>query len=349
MIDLFKGDCLELLASLPDNSVDSIVTDPPYGLAFMNKKWDYDVPSMEIWEQCLRVLKPGGYLLSFAGSRTYHRMAVRIEDAGFEIRDQLMWLYSSGFPKSHDLSKSIDKSAGATRKVIGTTKGKGGQNLNILSRPGARDSENAKGVGAYGTGAKQTTIDIPVTAPATDEAKQWEGWGSALKPAHEPIVMARKPFKGSLVKNVLTHGAGALNIDASRVGGDFGQVGRWPANVIHDGSEEVEEVFPASAGGTAARYFYCAKPGRAERDLGTTEGNKHPTVKPLALCAHLIKLVTPPGGVIVDLFMGSGSFGVAAVMNGFSFKGSETDPASFATADERINYAAKQQEEAVCQ
>ena len=215
---LLLGDCLDKLKELDDNSVDSIVTDPPYGLSFMGKKWDYDVPSVEIWEECMRVLKPGGHLLSFAGSRTYHRMAVRIEDAGFEIRDQIMWIYGSGFPKSMDISKQIDKRAGVERKVIGTTKGKGGENLNKLSREGKGDSDNAKGMGAYGLGAKQITIDIPLTAPATDEAKQYEGWGTALKPAHEPIVMARKPLsEKTIVDNVLEWGTGGINIDDSRI------------------------------------------------------------------------------------------------------------------------------------
>ena len=215
---LLLGDCLDKLKELDDNSVDSIVTDPPYGLSFMGKKWDYDVPSVEIWEECMRVLKPGGHLLSFAGSRTYHRMAVRIEDAGFEIRDQIMWIYGSGFPKSMDISKQIDKRAGVERKVIGTTKGKGGENLNKLSREGKGDSDNAKGMGAYGLGAKQITIDIPLTAPATDEAKQYEGWGTALKPAHEPIVMARKPIaEKTVADNILEYGTGCINIDGCRV------------------------------------------------------------------------------------------------------------------------------------
>ena len=215
---LLLGDCLDKLKELDDNSVDSIVTDPPYGLSFMGKKWDYDVPSQAIWEECMRVLKPGGHLLSFAGSRTYHRMAVRIEDAGFEIRDQIMWVYGSGFPKSMDISKQIDKRAGVERKVIGTTKGKGGENLNKLSREGKGDSDNAKGMGAYGLGAKQITIDIPLTAPATDEAKQYEGWGTALKPAHEPIVMARKPIaEKTVADNILEYGTGCINIDGCRV------------------------------------------------------------------------------------------------------------------------------------
>ncbi|NDG33597.1 site-specific DNA-methyltransferase, partial [bacterium] len=197
-LELINGDCLDKLKDLGDNSIDSIVTDPPYGLSFMGKKWDYDVPSVDIWKECLRVLKPGGHLLSFAGSRTYHRMAVRIEDAGFEIRDQIMWVYGSGFPKSLDVSKAIDKAAGAEREVVGS-KVTGGIKR---ARP-----DNAEGFSnPYTVG--QTAV--PVTAPATPEAKQWEGWGTALKPAHEPIVMARKPIINTVAQNVLEYGTGAI-------------------------------------------------------------------------------------------------------------------------------------------
>lgn len=343
-VNLRLGDALLVLAELENESVDSIVTDPPYGIAFMGKKWDYDVPSQAIWEECLRVLKPGGHLLAFAGSRTYHRMAVRIEDAGFEIRDQMMWLYGSGFPKSMDVSKAIDKSAGGVPDIL---------------------------------------------APATEAAKQWEGWGSALKPAHEPIVMARKPFKGSLTKNVLENGTGALNIDACRIptkddlnGGAYRgafskdtdnapsfvtgkcetkyaqPLGRWPANVIHDGCECVAELFPEDKD----RFFYCAKPSTSERHLGcdnpgtqfkhgdtlrkventATSGNTHPTVKPIALMKHLVELVTPPGGLVLDPFMGSGTTGMAAVELERNFIGIEMEPEFFDIAFNRVNYARKQ-------
>lgn len=248
---ILHGDCLNKLKTLKPNSVDSIVTDPPYGLSFMGKKWDYDVPSVEIWRECLRVLKPGGHLLSFAGTRTYHRMACNIEDAGFEIRDQIMWLYGSGFPKSHDISKAIDKAAGAEREVVGKAKGAG-----------------TKDPTSFGNGHNQ---EFNLTAPATEAAKQWQGWGTALKPANEPIVVARKPLEAGLTvaANVLKYGTGALNIDASRVelaasedveklnarsGGKRGfskqyvagendgnlsagcdlSKGRWPANVLLD-------------------------------------------------------------------------------------------------------------------
>lgn len=276
--EIHHGDCLEVLKRFNDSSVDSIVTDPPYGLSFMGKKWDYDVPGVDIWSECLRVLKPGGHLLSFGGSRTYHRMAVNIEDAGFEIRDQIMWVYGSGFPKSHDVSKAIDKAAGAEREVVGV-----GVTGVSFADPGKR---------GFGSGTMQTNI----TAPATEAAKQWQGWGTALKPAHEPICMARKPFKGTVAQNVLEHGTGAINVDGGRVpleencrllkGGTYGQdrgsdkgssifgtnnsgfdyevpKGRWPANLIHDGSEE-----STGGMGDCQRYFYAAKASKRDRDEG---------------------------------------------------------------------------------
>lgn len=312
------GNCLEVLKGIPDDSVDSIVTDPPYGLSFMGKKWDYDVPEQAIWEECLRVLKPGGYLLAFSGARTQHRMAVRIEDAGFEIRDMIAWVYGSGFPKSMDVSKAIDKAAGAERKI---------------------------------------------TSPATDAARQWQGWGTALKPALEPITVARKPFKGTVAANVLEWGTGAINIDGCRVVGDVwtrrtpykdnikggqlhaaksestyacgpqsgNELGRWPANLIHDGSDETTGFL-----GSAARFFYCAKAGKKDRG----EGNNHPTVKPTDLMTYLCRLVTPTGGVVLDPFMGSGSTGKAAVREGFRFVGIEMDESYLKIAEARIAHEA---------
>jgi DNA modification methylase len=360
---LLTGDCLDVLRTLPADSVDSIVTDPPYGLAFMGKRWDYDVPSVEIWAECLRVLKPGGHLLAFAGTRTQHRMAVRIEDAGFEIRDMIAWVYGSGFPKS----------------------------LNL-------DGEH-------------------------------KGWGTALKPALEPITVARKPLIGTVAENVLAHGTGALNVDGCRVEGrertDYGLTnstrsagntygkpsvsanfdanqGRWPANLIHDGSEEVVGLFPVThdrgnytpgkwakqdvwqgpnqpiedgtsrgPGGSTARFFYCAKASKRDRDegcdklqarsagecvdrvegsagmespragAGRTSGsrNHHPTVKPTALMQYLCRLVTPPGGTVLDPFMGSGSTGKAAMLEGFRFIGIERDPEYVKIAEARIGAA----------
>lgn len=383
--ELYNGDCLEIMRAMPDNSIDSIVTDPPYGLSFMGKKWDCDVPSVEIWAECLRVLKPGGHLLAFAGTRTQHRMAVRIEDAGFEIRDMIAWVYGSGFPKSLDVSKAIDKAAGAERDVIGVREDFA-KRMSLSKRPGTAN------VGGYVN--PQAAGEI--TAPATDDARQWHGWGTALKPALEPITVARKPLIGTVVANVLEYGTGALNIDGCRVDakgektGSNGAVGlrpetgwnnnnmsrnvcrdqsttqgRWPANLIHDGSDEVLAGFPQSHvsgsarkgtrsdatpegifgklpqgrlhndSGSAARFFYCAKASKKDRG----EGNAHPTVKPTDLMAYLCRLVTPPGGVVLDPFMGSGSTGKAAQREGFRFIGIEREPAYMEIASSRIRSA----------
>lgn len=371
------------MRAMPSNSVDSIVTDPPYGLSFMGKKWDYDVPSAEIWAECLRVLKPGGHLLAFAGTRTQHRMACRIEDAGFEIRDMIAWVYGSGFPKSHNVGKSIDREAGAQREVVG--KAVAG------SAPLKRGHVNASG-GGLSVGTERSP-EYDITAPATEAAQQWQGWGTALKPALEPITMARKPFASTVAANVLAHGTGGLNIDGCRVEGtpaptrfdpakhghegwrmnatgaecaaNASPLGRWPANLIHDGSDEVLAAFPAQAGasapvkgteasrasvgrvtgerervagafhgdtGSAARFFYCAKTSKKDRG----EGNVHPTVKPTDLMAYLCRLVTPPGGAVLDPFMGSGSTGKAAVREGFRFIGIEREADYLRIATARI-------------
>jgi DNA modification methylase len=338
-LQLHHGDCLEVMRTLGDASVDAVVCDPPYGLSFMGKRWDYDVPTVEVWAECLRVLKPGGHLLAFAGTRTQHRMAVRIEDAGFEIRDMIAWVYGSGFPKSHNLEGD------------------------------------------------------------------WQGWGTALKPALEPITMARKPLEGTVAANVLQHGTGALNVDGCRVQGEPSpsverrthaapgastgatgwdtparpasyneqrpgeQLGRWPANLIHDGSDEVVGLFPESKStggqsslgafrngdvygkgrderwgddpgygdsGSAARFFYTAKASRQDRE----DGNTHPTVKPTDLMRYLCRLVTPPGGIVLDPFMGSGSTGKAALLEGFGFIGIEREATYHAIAQRRIRQAA---------
>lgn len=380
---LFEGDCLSVLKGLPDNSVDSIVTDPPYGLSFMGKKWDYDVPSVEIWRECLRVLKSGGHLLAFAGSRTYHRMAVNIEDAGFEIRDQIMWVYGSGFPKSHNISKAMDKVAGAQREIIGNHNGSGMTKSNVEQ-------------GAQNRNVMEWSIYS--NDPITDKAKQWDGWGSALKPAHEPIVVARKPLIGTIVENVLEHGTGGLNIDGCRIptngeqpkgsgnsqkntlahgdrnalqGGSITPPqGRFPANFIHDGSDEVVSLFPQSNGGafpkksnvatgehyeggwgnvdngirtemgdgSAARFFYCAKASQQEKNLGVDESNIHPTVKPVDLMKYLCRLVTPPEGLVLDPFMGSGTTGIAAKVEGFDFIGIEMNAEYLEIAEARIGH-----------
>ena len=378
MVELLHGDCLERLRELPDCSVDACVTDPPYGLSFMGKKWDYDVPGEDIWRECLRVLKPGGHLLAFAGTRTQHRMAVRIEDAGFEIRDMIAWVYGSGFPKSLDVSKAIDKAAGAEREVVGV-----GESWN---RPDSKAGDAARMNASPGI--------YNITAPATEAAKQWQGWGTALKPALEPITVARKPFKGTVAANVLKHGTGAINIDECRVGmearpvmvrtetvvsatsmsgqstgatssGELTTLGRWPANLIHDGSDEVVGLFPESKGqqgaisgkapsgktnavygeyqqrneseprndsGSAARFFYQAKCSKKDRG----EGNTHPTVKPTDLMRYLCRLVTPPGGIVLDPFMGSGSTGKAAMLDGFRFIGIEREAEYLEIAKQRM-------------
>jgi site-specific DNA-methyltransferase (adenine-specific) len=306
------------MRSMGDERVDAIVTDPPYELALDNKAWDstgiaFDV---ELWREALRVLKPGGYLLAFGGTRTYHRMAVAIEDAGFEVRDCLMWLNGSGFPKSLDISKAIDRRAGAKRSVIGY-----------------RDA-NVTGATALYSPIKRPDIRLEITEPATDAAKQWDGWGTTLKPAYEPIILARKPFKGTLLDHILDHGIGALNIDACRIPYETGETpwaigsaakGRFPANVILD--EEAAEAL-----GRRSRFFYVAKPGKKERGAY----NHHLTVKPLELIRHLVRLVTPPGGVILDPFGGSGTTALAALAEGFDAIVIERERESFETAARRI-------------
>ena len=259
---LLNGDCLDKLKELEDNSIDSIVTDPPYGLSFMGKKWDYDVPSQAIWEECIRVLKPGGHLLAFAGSRTYHRMAVRIEDAGFDIRDQIMWVYGSGFPKSHNIGKAVDKLQGNQRQVVGSDSRTAKDACWGKADPNSPNYDGS----TYGVGEWDVTKG---NSP-------WEGWGTALKPAHEPIVMARKPFKGSVAENVLEYGVGGINVDGCRIGYSdnddprigkgyeweskaepFGEAittqnkegwntqGRFPANIIFD--EEAGKILDEQA------------------------------------------------------------------------------------------------------
>ncbi len=370
-IKLLQGDCLEQMKQLPDNSVDSIVTDPPYGISFMAKKWDYDVPSIEVWKESMRVLKPGGHALIACGTRTQHRMVVNIEDAGFEVRDVVSWIYGSGFPKSLNISKAIDKAAGAEREVVGT------KDVGPDMRSGNFSND---------TGERMVAT---ITAPATDEAKQWDGWGTALKPSCEFFTLARKPLsEKTIAANVLKWGTGGINIDGCRVGtetlpeqksgqskiGTFERQdmvtperqGRFPANLIHDGSQEVLDLFPETNKDLAARFFYCPKASKKDRDEGL-EGfedgqpvggadkwtetdrrrgggitrkpskNTHPTVKPTALMQYLCRLITPTGGVVLDPYMGSGSTGKAAVKEGFSFVGCELDCDYYKIACNRIN------------
>jgi len=481
---LILGDCLYKLKELDDNSVDSIVTDSPYGISFMGNKWDYDVPSVDIWKECLRVLKPGGHLLSFSSPRTYHRMAVNVEDAGFEIRDQCMWVYGSGFPKSLNVGKAIDKRGGNNLLALeisqklkeARTKRKitlkqademfcnGSTNYSwyegrpkgiripepeefkkiVIAWPEmqeyydktfpadrpvvdvinkARNFDSSYAI--PGLGSETTYVDLEITEPATEEAKKWDGWGTALKPAHEPIVLARKPFRGDVASNVLEHGTGALNISGCRIGDDeitinkleewsgFGEKikpdytsttndGRWPANFMHDGSVEVLELFPStgpskpseknknggefpdntiklglkeiqrtgfSDSGSAARYFYCAKANKKDRNEGCEEleekiksqlenhyktenidneytkkwqsksSNNHPTVKPTELMRYLCRLITPKDGTVLDPFMGSGSTGKAAMLEGMSFIGIELSEEYLVIARNRIKHA----------
>lgn len=429
---LHRGDCVEKLKAIPDQSIDSFCVDGPYGIRFMGKAWDgadierrfqeantdsaaraktgraaaaaagkYSLAAADMltfqeftraWAvEAFRILKPGGHLVSFCSTRTYHRMAAGVEDAGFEIRDQLAWVFGSGFPKSLDVSKTMDRANGEEPRQVG-----------VINRTG-------KASGTYGAYAGPS----PVTEPVTEPGRQWAGWGTALKPAWEPIVLARKPLDGTVAQNVAKWGTGALNIDGCRVstaeqlqgstvrddirGGSYaggykpspGDIpvfrqnlkGRWPANLCHDGSPEVIEHFPeeapSSSGirsrgtdnniygkhrdtpfdsygdeGSAARFFYCAKTSRADRDEGLegfdkkpllwssgtknpgsfqSEGtdksarNSHPTVKPTELMRWLVRLVTPPGGRVVDCFTGSGSTGKACVLEGFHFTGIDLD------------------------
>jgi site-specific DNA-methyltransferase (adenine-specific) len=382
-INLLQGDCLEQMKQLPDNSVDSIVTDPPYGISFMSKKWDYDVPKVEVWKEAMRVLKHGGHALIACGTRTQHRMVVNIEDAGFEIRDVVSWIYGSGFPKSLNVSKAIDKAAGAEREVVGSK---------VTGRANAPRSEGRNHSDCAGG---QMKVDI--TAPATEAAKQWDGWGTALKPACEFFTLARKPLSEKTVAaNVLKWGTGGINIDGCRVGTTGSRTnsngkrsmyggnslleskthndtttihnqGRFPANLIHDGSQQVLELFPETNKGFAARFFYCPKASKKDRDEGlegfeekksrkwrddkgmklTGSGNlrnemsrnTHPTVKPTALMQYLCRLITPTGGVVLDPYMGSGSTGKAAVKEGFSFVGCELDEDYYKIATARIETA----------
>lgn len=374
---IYHGDCREVLAELPDASVDSVVTDPPYELGFMGKRWDasgiaYDA---SLWAEALRVLKPGGHLLAFGGTRTWHRLAVAIEDAGFEIRDSIAWMYGSGFPKSLDVSKAIDKAAGAERPVVGRGNGGLHHKANVTNLAQWDTDHDADG--------------HPITAPATPDAARWQGWGTALKPAHEPVVVARRPLTGTVAGNVLEHGTGALNIDGCRIPGPAGSgvwhgktaqrgyeggwdseakpntephtAGRWPANVVLDEDQaaaldkqsgyqkdgvatnrnrrpETEQIgwigatmsragqpdMTYGGGGGASRFFYVAKAPARERPK--VDGIAHPTVKPLTLMRWLCRLVTPPGGVVLEPFAGSGTTIEAALMEGFRVVAIEREP-----------------------
>lgn len=358
---LYLGDCVEVMGALEPATMHAVVTDPPYELGFMGKSWDEAggvASDPETWRRAFDALKPGGHITAFAGSRTYHRIACAIEDAGFEIRDQLMWLYGSGFPKSHDIAKCIAKAGGVWR----------GRSTRALPDDARR---------AFGQHYERTDKGRAVTA----DAQAWDGWGTALKPAHEPIALGRKPFRGTVANNCLVHGTGGLNIDGCRVGdevlpvaragqsqlGTFERTlrpgtgvtpereGRWPANVLTDGSLEVLEAFPPSAR-DAIRFFYSPKADRREREFGLDDvtptqmaprtahdrdrdrlnRNIHPTVKPIDLMAWLCRLTTPAGGTVLEPFLGSGSTGIAAVRHGFRIVGIEQSPEYFEIAHRRI-------------
>ncbi len=426
-VKLMLGDNMESLKKLPDNSIDSVVTDPPYGLSFMSKRWDHDVPSVDFWREVYRVLKPGGHVLSFGGTRTYHRMTVNIEDAGFEIRDQIMWLYGSGFPKSHNIGKAVDKLQGNEREVVG-------EKLTGMARhKSTNTTKNEKFNGG------QMMIED------TKGQSEWEGWGTALKPANEPICVARKPLsEKSVALNVLKWGTGGINIDGCRVGSEGGTMivdinkdsdtmfgggihnkgkvaelneGRFPANIIleclcdevikgekgevkksnrrfeilqnkSEGKVERTEnysdkgdihtnpmcpcyIMDEQSGvsksskrtnpstrkdtstlfnaigvvntgegeyndkGGASRFFYQAKVSKAERNMSGK--STHPTMKPIQLMSYLCRLVTPPGGIILDPFSGSGSTGIASLLNDFRFVGMELEQEYFDIMEKRIN------------
>ena len=388
---VLNADCLDAMKRMPDCCIDAIVTDPPYGLSFMGKNWDHGVPGVEFWKEALRVAKPGAHLLSFGGTRTFHRIACAVEDAGWEIRDCLGWLYSSGFPKSMDISKAIDKKQGAKR----------------AERGGVGDHEGTVDFGMKNRcpkcgkpyfSANPCTCPREDLIPITEDAKKWHGWGTCLKPAFEPIVLARKPVEGTVVDNVLKWGCGGLNIDDCRVPSDepvkihspkketlydsghkdmgtwIENRGRFPANLIHDGSDEVLGVFPDNVkGGTwnqtkgarhfenngeptdyvtggsdqsigsAARFFYCPKASKKEKG----KDNSHPTVKPIELMKYLVKLVTPKGALVLDPFMGSGTTGVAALQVGCRFLGIEKEKEYFDIAERRLKDAKPEGEKVV--
>ena len=440
------GDSLDVLATLPEASFDAIVTDPPYGIEFAGRAWDKCVPGVDYWRAAARVLKPGAHLLAFGGTRTYHRLGVAIEDAGFEIRDSLAWLYGSGFLKSLDVSKAIDRQRHDRDQVLTVTRwirerrdaagmtnaqideafgfhGMAGHWTTQGSQPAiptldqwphlmavldvdevpeeiqllAVDLNGAKGtpgkawferevIGearhgtkdrtAVGAGTKPTLKStFAITAPASDAARRWKGWGTTLKPAFEPIILARLPLMGTVANNVTTYGTGALNVDGCRIGAEStdatAEKGRWPSNVLLD--ESAAEMLDEQAGerasgsrkggiysngsfttggdgcgllptingstGGASRFFYTSKASRTERQIGREYAefdDGHPTVKPADLMAWLMRLVAPPGARVLDPFAGSGSTGIAALREGCSFVGIERDPSHAQAARARI-------------
>lgn len=397
---LYNGNMLNMMEIIEPNSIDAIVTDPPYELNFMNKSWDNSGIAFqkETWRKCHDALKSGGYMLVFGGSRTFHRIACAIEDAGFEIRDTIMWLYGSGFPKSMDISKQIDKRGGKSTSWFGEylknvlkernmtqsdlskhflSKNGGitgcvhnwveGKNMptvkqfnkiceildlpfekmkeaerEVIGKKEYTDNKNIMSVSNY----NGERIHLDITIPSTDLAKQWDGWGTNLKPSFEPIIVARKPLKDSLVNNIIENGVGGINIDecrvelngdkktrsgcktrednishlkfrANQVNKEDNSKGRFPSNTIltYDDSDFDEVCGGLGDEGSASRYFYCAKTSKRDRNEGLSSNNKniHPTVKPTSLMQYLIRLVTPKGGTVLDPFNGSGSTGKACM------------------------------------
>ena len=419
---IIQGDNRDTLKTLADNSVDAIVTDPPYGIDFLGKSWDANTGALETYQECLRVLKPGGHILAFSAARTYHHLAVTLEQAGFEIRDQIMWIYSSGFPKSQDIGKSIQRSLGVKeKKTIKST-----------------SAQNTSKEYTFTEGVKEYDKEYDVAVCTDPEAIQWQGWGTQLKPAHEPIALARKPIKLSIARNCQQWGTGAINIDATRievaedemesfqgnwdrVNAGMAEYSKLDGSVGHGAGQLADQMkdisgykpqgrFPSNVIGEILqadyqKYFYCPKVSRKERHIGFDtdnihtatdmlnamggyyvddkgnpdptrihngrmiwlphtgviyshtlkeeykmweqkqekkqnqtgeKGNNHPTVKPIELMKYLIKLITPPGGVVLDPFNGSGSTGCAAVELGHDYIGCELDPAYVTIAETRI-------------
>lgn len=388
--NLICGDSYEILKTLPDNSIDSIVTDPPYGLSkqpdlnevlthwlndekyetnakgFMGKSWDSFVPSPILWKESFRVLKPGGHILAFAGTRTQHLMSMSLGLAGFEIRDVIFWAYGSGFPKSQNISKAIDKKQGNVRKILGRNK---------------NSRENcSKDNTLYESGTVGKTDNI--TKSTSKDGIKWEGWGTALKPAVEPITLARKPLSEKTVaKNVLKHGTGGLNIDECRIPYDMtikdpaynplyrqqnkeykqveggklnkGEIkftsgkngvneqGRFPSNLIIEENELNLSILEEKS-----KYFYSPKCSKTDRNEGLEDiKNNHPTVKPTELMAYLCRLITPKGGTILDPFNGSGSTGKAAMREGFNYIGIDLDKEYIDISKARIEFELNKKKE----
>ena len=325
---LYDVDC-SIESPLEPESVDALVTDPPAGISFMGNRWD-GATGRDAWvtwaEKCFKTayfaLRPGAYGLVWAIPRHSHWTAWALESTGFELMDVVHHLFGEGWPKNHDLSVAIDKELGAVRPVVGVKN----NTYDGSVRDPAKHSNPAADSSFGKWGLNKTPHGLPLTSPATEQAKHWDGWGTALKPAVEHWLLVRKPMsEKTMAKNLLKHGVGGINIQASKL-----PCGRWPANLVHDG-QVLEE--------RCAKFFYAAKPGKSERNLGCSEPNAHPTVKSVALMDYLVRLVTPVDGIVLDIFAGSGTTGVAAVRNGFGFVGFENNPAYLATASERLKHA----------